>query len=40
MRSVRREKFGKKEVERLKGILKTEDAEMKELYTGKYSVTE
>ena len=40
MRSVRREKFGKKEVERLKGILKTDDAEMKELYTGKYSVTE
>ena len=38
MRSIKREKYGKKELERLKGILdkaKDQDVEMKDLYTGK-----
>ena len=37
MRNIKREKYGKKELERLKGILETaqkQDVEMKDLYTG------
>ena len=37
MRNIKREKYGKREVERLKGIIeaaKNKDEEMTELYTG------
>ena len=37
MRNIKREKYGKREVERLKGIIeaaKNQDEEMTELYTG------
>ena len=37
MRNIKREKYGKREVERLKGIIeaaKNQDQEMTELYTG------